>query len=212
MERVKLDAEEREVQRLQSHCHELKSQLDNCPESMREQLQDHLKREVETLESEAKLFEDLEFQQLEKESRLEEERETVSQQLQQDKAEYQRSTMRRKVQAPLSCPRVPHIVLGYPRVPHIVLGYPRVPHIVLGYPRVPHIVLGYLKVPHIVLGYPRVPHIVLGYPRVPHIVLGYPRDKVSALENQANQIRYQALQECERLTREKNAMMQLLQK
>ncbi|XP_048471625.1 pleckstrin homology-like domain family B member 1 isoform X2 [Rhincodon typus] len=132
-ERVKLDAEEREVQRLQSHCHELKSQLDNCPESMREQLQDHLKREVETLESEAKLFEDLEFQQLEKESRLEEERETVSQQLQQDKAEYQRSTMRRK-------------------------------------------------------------------------------DKVSALENQANQIRYQALQECERLTREKNAMMQLLQK
>ncbi|XP_043532412.1 pleckstrin homology-like domain family B member 1 isoform X15 [Chiloscyllium plagiosum] len=132
-ERVKLDAEEREVQRLQSHCHELKSQLDNCPESMREQLQDHLKREVETLESEAKLFEDLEFQQLEKESRLEEERETVSQQLQQDKAEYQRSAMRRK-------------------------------------------------------------------------------DKVSALENQANQIRYQALQECERLTREKNAMMQLLQK
>ncbi|XP_072449543.1 pleckstrin homology-like domain family B member 1 isoform X18 [Chiloscyllium punctatum] len=38
------------------------------------------------------------------------------------------------------------------------------------------------------------------------------KDKVSALENQANQIRYQALQECERLTREKNAMMQLLQK
>ncbi|XP_067910214.1 pleckstrin homology-like domain family B member 1 isoform X4 [Heterodontus francisci] len=95
-ERVKLDAEKREVQRLQSHCHELKSQLDNCPESMREQLQEHLKREAETLESEAKLFEDLEFQQLEKESRLEEERETVSQQLQQDKAEYQRSAMRRK--------------------------------------------------------------------------------------------------------------------
>ncbi|XP_078055193.1 pleckstrin homology-like domain family B member 1 isoform X7 [Mustelus asterias] len=132
-ERVKLDAERREVQRLQSHCRELKSQLANCPESMREQLQDHLKREAETLESEAKLFEDLEFQQLEKESRLEEERETVSQQLQQDKAEYQCSTMRRK-------------------------------------------------------------------------------DKISALENQANQIRYQAVQECEKLTREKNAMVQMLQK
>ncbi|XP_072342524.1 pleckstrin homology-like domain family B member 1 isoform X19 [Scyliorhinus torazame] len=132
-ERVKLDAEKREVQRLQSQCHELKNQLDNCPESMREQLQDHLKREAETLESEAKLFEDLEFQQLEKESRLEEERETVSHRLLQDKAEYQRSTMRRK-------------------------------------------------------------------------------DKVSALENQANQIHYQAVQECDRLTREKNAMTQLLQK
>ncbi|XP_038635201.1 pleckstrin homology-like domain family B member 1 isoform X14 [Scyliorhinus canicula] len=132
-ERVKLDAEKREVQRLQSQCHELKNQLDNCPESMREQLQHHLKREAETLESGTKLFEDLEFQQLEKESRLEEERETVSQQLLQDKAEYQRSTMRRK-------------------------------------------------------------------------------DKVSALENQANQIRYQTLQECDRLTREKNAMAQMLQK
>ncbi|XP_051895828.1 pleckstrin homology-like domain family B member 1 isoform X2 [Pristis pectinata] len=132
-ERVKLDAEKKEVERLQSHCHDLKSQLDNCPESMREQLQEHLKREAEALESEAKLFEDLEFQQLEKESRLEEERETVSQQLQQDKAEYQRSAMRRK-------------------------------------------------------------------------------DKVSALENQANQIRYQTIQECERLNREKNAMIQMLQK
>ncbi|XP_032905498.1 pleckstrin homology-like domain family B member 1 isoform X16 [Amblyraja radiata] len=132
-ERVKLDAEKQEVERLQSHCHELKRQLDNCPESMREQLQEHLKREAEALESEAKLFEDLEFQQLEKESRLEEERETVSQQLLHDKAEYQRSAMRRK-------------------------------------------------------------------------------DKVSALENQANQIRYQAIQEYERVNREKNAMVQMLQK
>ncbi|XP_072342525.1 pleckstrin homology-like domain family B member 1 isoform X20 [Scyliorhinus torazame] len=38
------------------------------------------------------------------------------------------------------------------------------------------------------------------------------KDKVSALENQANQIHYQAVQECDRLTREKNAMTQLLQK
>ncbi|XP_078055197.1 pleckstrin homology-like domain family B member 1 isoform X11 [Mustelus asterias] len=38
------------------------------------------------------------------------------------------------------------------------------------------------------------------------------KDKISALENQANQIRYQAVQECEKLTREKNAMVQMLQK
>ncbi|XP_069750842.1 pleckstrin homology-like domain family B member 1 isoform X16 [Narcine bancroftii] len=38
------------------------------------------------------------------------------------------------------------------------------------------------------------------------------KDKVSALENQANQIRYQAIQECERLNREKIAMVQMLQK
>uniref|UniRef100_UPI00398F20B9 pleckstrin homology-like domain family B member 1 isoform X9 n=1 Tax=Pristiophorus japonicus TaxID=55135 RepID=UPI00398F20B9 len=131
--RVKLDAEKKEVERLQSHCYGLKNQLNNCPESMRQQLQEHLKREAESLESEAKLFEDLEFQQLEMESRLEEERETVCQQLQQDKAEYQRSATRRK-------------------------------------------------------------------------------DKVSALETQANQIRYQTVQECERLNREKNAMVQMLQK
>ncbi|XP_078283066.1 pleckstrin homology-like domain family B member 1 isoform X13 [Rhinoraja longicauda] len=38
------------------------------------------------------------------------------------------------------------------------------------------------------------------------------KDKVSALENQANQIRYQAMQECERVNREKRAMVQMLQK
>ncbi|XP_032905504.1 pleckstrin homology-like domain family B member 1 isoform X20 [Amblyraja radiata] len=38
------------------------------------------------------------------------------------------------------------------------------------------------------------------------------KDKVSALENQANQIRYQAIQEYERVNREKNAMVQMLQK
>lgn len=54
-------------------------------------------KEAEALETETKLFEDLEFQQLEKESRLEEERETVSQQLLQSKAECHRSIAKRKV-------------------------------------------------------------------------------------------------------------------
>nr|XP_033773508.1 pleckstrin homology-like domain family B member 1 isoform X3 [Geotrypetes seraphini] len=95
-ERAKVDAERKELERLESHYSELKKQLHNCPESMREQLQDQLKREMEALETETKLFEDLEFQQLEKESRLEEERETVNQQILQSKAEYHRSITKRK--------------------------------------------------------------------------------------------------------------------
>nr|XP_014350575.1 PREDICTED: pleckstrin homology-like domain family B member 1 isoform X2 [Latimeria chalumnae] len=132
-ERAKLDAERKELEKQQSVYNELKNQLHNCPESMREQLQDHLKREAEALESETKGFEDLEFQQLEKESRLEEERETMSQQLLQEKAEYHRSMAKRK-------------------------------------------------------------------------------EKVVALESQANQIRLQASQECERLIKEKNATAQMLLK
>lgn len=44
-----------------------------------------------------KKFEDLEFQQLERESSLEEERETISQQLLQERAEYHSSVAKRKV-------------------------------------------------------------------------------------------------------------------
>ncbi|XP_070983561.1 pleckstrin homology-like domain family B member 1 isoform X11 [Oncorhynchus clarkii lewisi] len=53
-------------------------------------------KEGETLESETKQFEDLEFQQLERESSLEEERETISQQLLQERAEYHTSVAKRK--------------------------------------------------------------------------------------------------------------------
>ncbi|PKK17801.1 hypothetical protein A306_00000228 [Columba livia] len=53
--------------------------------------------EAEALETEAKLLEDLEFQQLERESRLEEEREARGQQLPQGRAECQRSIARRKI-------------------------------------------------------------------------------------------------------------------
>lgn len=54
-------------------------------------------KEAEALETEAKLFEDLEFQQLERESHLEEEREARGQQLLQSRAECHRSIARRKV-------------------------------------------------------------------------------------------------------------------
>ena len=58
-------------------------------------------QEGEALESGTKQFEDLEFQQLERESSLEEERETISQQLLQERAEYHSSMADRKVR-PLS--------------------------------------------------------------------------------------------------------------
>lgn len=54
-------------------------------------------QKAEALESGSKRFEDLEFRQLERESSLEEEKETVSRQLLQEKAEYQRSMAKRKV-------------------------------------------------------------------------------------------------------------------
>lgn len=54
-------------------------------------------QKAEALESGSKRFEDLEFRQLECESSLEEEKETVSRQLLQEKAEYQRSVAKRKV-------------------------------------------------------------------------------------------------------------------
>lgn len=56
----------------------------------------------EALEAGTKKFEDLEFQQLERESSLEEERETISQQLLQERAEYHGSVAKRKVRKHLT--------------------------------------------------------------------------------------------------------------
>ncbi|XP_019326022.1 PREDICTED: pleckstrin homology-like domain family B member 1 [Aptenodytes forsteri] len=132
-ERAKVDAERKELEQLRALYHESKSHLDKCPESMREQLREQMRREAEALETEAKLFEDLEFQQLERESRLEEEGEAGGQQLLQSRAECHRSIARRK-------------------------------------------------------------------------------ERVAALDAQAAQIRLQSAQEAERLARERNGILQLLQK
>uniref|UniRef100_A0A8C5MPJ2 Pleckstrin homology like domain family B member 1 n=1 Tax=Leptobrachium leishanense TaxID=445787 RepID=A0A8C5MPJ2_9ANUR len=94
--REKLEQQRKEMQSVQLSHRDLQRQLHNCPEALREQVQCQLTRESELLESQMKLFEDLEFQQLEKESRLEEERETTSQQLLHSKAECIRSIARRK--------------------------------------------------------------------------------------------------------------------
>ncbi|XP_072810194.1 pleckstrin homology-like domain family B member 1 isoform X9 [Vicugna pacos] len=132
-ERAELAAGRRHLEARQALYAELQTQLDNCPESVREQLQEQLRREAEALETETKLFEDLEFQQLERESRAEEERELAGQGLLRSKAELLRSIAKRK-------------------------------------------------------------------------------ERLAVLDSQAGQIRSQAVQESERLAREKNASLQLLQK
>nr|XP_051693623.1 pleckstrin homology-like domain family B member 1 isoform X21 [Oryctolagus cuniculus] len=132
-ERAELAAGRRHLEARQALYAELQTQLDNCPESVREQLQEQLRREAEALETETKLFEDLEFQQLERESRAEEERELAGQGLLRSKAELLRSVAKRK-------------------------------------------------------------------------------ERLAVLDSQAGQIRAQAVQESERLARDKNASLQLLQK
>lgn len=54
-------------------------------------------KDCEVLDTETKRFEDLEFQHLEKESRQDEEKETQIQQLLKEIADYQRSSVTRKV-------------------------------------------------------------------------------------------------------------------
>ncbi|XP_058145151.1 pleckstrin homology-like domain family B member 1 isoform X25 [Dasypus novemcinctus] len=100
---------------------------------LEQQLQESAREEAEALETETKLFEDLEFQQLERESRVEEERELAGQGLLRSKAELHRSIAKRK-------------------------------------------------------------------------------ERLVVLDSQAGQIRAQAVQESERLARDKNASLQLLQK
>ena len=57
-------------------------------------------QDADLLDVESKHFEDLEFQQLERESRLDEEKENLTQQLLREVAEYQRNIVTRKVFLP----------------------------------------------------------------------------------------------------------------
>ncbi|TRY94334.1 hypothetical protein DNTS_026332 [Danionella cerebrum] len=97
-----LEAGRFKVERLTELISEQKSHLDSCPEALKEQLQNQLSRDTEALETEKKHFEDLEFQQLEKESCQDEEKETQMQQLLREIAEYQRSLVTRKERENLS--------------------------------------------------------------------------------------------------------------
>ncbi|XP_053163905.1 pleckstrin homology-like domain family B member 2 isoform X6 [Hemicordylus capensis] len=109
-EKTKLDAEREKLEKLQELYSEQKTQLDNCPESMREQLQQQLNRDADLLEVESKHFEDLEFQQLEHESRLDEEKENLTQQLLREVAEYQRNIVTRKEKISALKKQANHIV------------------------------------------------------------------------------------------------------
>ncbi|XP_058712903.1 pleckstrin homology-like domain family B member 1 isoform X18 [Poecile atricapillus] len=96
MERALLQGErESEVLRLrqeQEAAQQVQEKLSSLDASIRKERD----KEAEALETEAKLFEDLEFQQLERESHLEEEREARGQQLLQSRAECHRNIARRK--------------------------------------------------------------------------------------------------------------------
>uniref|UniRef100_UPI003AAF1802 pleckstrin homology-like domain family B member 1 n=1 Tax=Centroberyx gerrardi TaxID=166262 RepID=UPI003AAF1802 len=94
--RANVSAERKVLERQRNEYNELKRQFDKCPLSLREQLQEQLRRGAEALESGTKQFEDLEFCQLEEESSLEERKETQSSQLLQERAEYHRSVAKRK--------------------------------------------------------------------------------------------------------------------
>ncbi|XP_070606243.1 pleckstrin homology-like domain family B member 2 isoform X4 [Erythrolamprus reginae] len=67
-------------------------------------------KDADLLEVESKHFEDLEFQQLENESRLDEEKENLTQQLLRDVAEYQRSIVSRKEKVSALKKQANHIV------------------------------------------------------------------------------------------------------
>ncbi|XP_053530725.1 pleckstrin homology-like domain family B member 2 isoform X6 [Ictalurus punctatus] len=95
-DKAQLDAERVKLERLAEVLSEQRAQLNTCPEALKEQLVLQLSRDAETLEVETKRFEDLEFQQLERESRQDEEKETQTQQVLREIAEYQRSTVTRK--------------------------------------------------------------------------------------------------------------------
>ncbi|XP_048086043.1 LOW QUALITY PROTEIN: pleckstrin homology-like domain family B member 2 [Alosa alosa] len=87
--RALLESERGRVERLSEQLSDQRAQLDSCPEALREQLQLQLHRDSEVLEVEAKRFEDLEFQQLERESRQDEEKDTRTQQLLRETSDYQ---------------------------------------------------------------------------------------------------------------------------
>ncbi|XP_054899307.1 pleckstrin homology-like domain family B member 1 isoform X7 [Poeciliopsis prolifica] len=94
--RANVSAERKALERQRNEYNELKRQFDMCPLSLREQLQEPLSRKAEALECGTKQFEELEFCQLEEESRLEERKEARYTQLIQERAEYHSSVANRK--------------------------------------------------------------------------------------------------------------------
>ncbi|XP_036935218.1 pleckstrin homology-like domain family B member 1 isoform X2 [Acanthopagrus latus] len=96
VEQALVEAEmESEVAALQQEKDALEA-LHNKMADLETKSQQEKDKDCEVLEMETKRFEDLEFQQLERESRQDEEKETHTQQLLREIADYQRSTVTRK--------------------------------------------------------------------------------------------------------------------
>uniref|UniRef100_A0A8C2Z3I6 Pleckstrin homology-like domain family B member 1 n=1 Tax=Cyclopterus lumpus TaxID=8103 RepID=A0A8C2Z3I6_CYCLU len=96
LERALVEAEqESEIAAFQQEKYALEA-LHNKMADLETKSQQEKDKDCEVLDAESKRFEDLEFQQLESESRQDEEKETHTQQLLRETADYQRSTVTRK--------------------------------------------------------------------------------------------------------------------
>ncbi|XP_063798545.1 pleckstrin homology-like domain family B member 3 isoform X2 [Pseudophryne corroboree] len=95
-DKLQLQNEKKKVKELEQKILECRAQLDNQPESLREQLRKQVQEMTEMMESAVKSFEDLEFQQLERESSREEERESSLRQISQNISKKQNELNKRK--------------------------------------------------------------------------------------------------------------------
>ncbi|XP_034293846.1 pleckstrin homology-like domain family B member 3 [Pantherophis guttatus] len=95
-EKARLQRERQRVEELQRQHAESQIHLNNQPESMRERMQKQLQETSEMLEGALRCYEDLEFQQLERESHLEEEKEAVCRTLTEEITHLQNSINQRK--------------------------------------------------------------------------------------------------------------------
>uniref|UniRef100_A0A8C5RIM0 Uncharacterized protein n=1 Tax=Laticauda laticaudata TaxID=8630 RepID=A0A8C5RIM0_LATLA len=95
-EKARLQRERQRVEELQRQHAESQIHLNNQPESMRERMQKQLQETSEMLEGALRCYEDLEFQQLERESHLEEEKEAVCHALTEEITQLQNSINQRK--------------------------------------------------------------------------------------------------------------------
>ncbi|XP_034765346.2 pleckstrin homology-like domain family B member 3 isoform X2 [Acipenser ruthenus] len=97
-EKAKLGEEREKLEELQIRCSESRKRLETQPESQREQLRRRLHEDSDAMETALKSFEDLEFQQLERESAHEEAREAMQRQALMDISGQQHRVNQRKEQ------------------------------------------------------------------------------------------------------------------
>ncbi|XP_073511916.1 pleckstrin homology-like domain family B member 3 isoform X3 [Phyllobates terribilis] len=95
-DKLQLQNEKKKVREMERKISECQAQLENQPESLHEQLRKQIQEMTEVMESAVKSFEDLEFQQLEKESSREEEREAAYRQISQNLSQKQNELNKRK--------------------------------------------------------------------------------------------------------------------